>query len=155
MGARVEPTSSYSFSYRSYSCNSPLDGTAQYHSPPQPSLSESETVPLSLFSHSASTMQALARYLVDVRKLTYVDAARLLGRRPKSLWSSYHQTTILPFLEESIPVPLSIFSSNKSPLEALVLYLRSLGLRNVEIARALRLDPKTIWTVAKRGEAKT
>jgi hypothetical protein len=139
-----------SFSYTTYSYSHPFEES------PQPSELKpaEETIPVSAFSHHASAMQAIARYLVDVRGKSFTEAARIVGRKPKSLWSSYHQTTPLPKLEESVNIPLHIFSSSKAPLEALVLHLKSLGLRNVEIARMLKLDPKTTWTVAKRGEAK-
>lgn len=143
----TQDNSSYNFSYTTYSYSHEFDEV--------PTIStQGETVPVSAFSHHASTMQALARYLVDVRGKSFTEAARLLNRKPKSIWTSYHQTTPLPQLAESMQVPISIFSSSKAPLEALVLYLKSKGLRNVEIASALKLDPKTTWTAAKRGEVK-
>lgn len=144
----TQDNSSYAFSYTTYSCNHQLGEV------PTQSELQGETIPLSAFGHHASTMQALARYLVDVRKKSFTDAAKLVGRKPKSLWTSYHQTTPLPPLAESISIPLAIFSSSKSPLEALVTHLKSKGLRNVEIAVALKLDPKTTWTAAKRAEVK-
>jgi hypothetical protein len=144
----TQDNSSYTFSYTSYSYSHEFDET------PKHSEIRGETVPLSVFSHEASTMQALARYLVDVRKKSFTDAAKLLGRNPKSIWTSYHQTAELPPLTESLPIPLAIFLSSKAPLEALVLYLKSQGMRNVDIAAALKLDPKTTWTAAKRAEVK-
>jgi DNA-directed RNA polymerase specialized sigma24 family protein len=112
-----------------------------------------ETIPASAFAH-ASTLQAATRYLIDVRGLSFTVAARVLGRSVKTVWASYHQTVALAPLAESLPVPASIFRTDKAPLEALVLYLKRQGLRNVEIARLLRLDPRTTWTAAKRGEAR-
>ncbi len=117
------------------------------------SLSTGETIPLAAFRH-ASTMQAAARYLVDVQKLSFTAAARLLGRSPKTIWTSYHQAKPLPKIEESLPIPISILTGARAPLEALVLHLKTAGLRNIDIARALDLDPKTTWTAAKRGEAR-
>jgi hypothetical protein len=143
----TQDNSSYTFSYTAYSYTHEFDEV--------PVISEQgETVPLSAFSHHASTMQALARYLVDVRGKSFTEAAHLLNRKPKSLWTSYHQTTPLPQLAQSMHIPLTIFSTSKAPLEALVTYLKSKGLRNVEIAAALKLDPKTTWTAAKRAEVK-
>ena len=138
---------SYDFSYTTSAVQHEL-----YENPLISDLNASESIPLDAFSH-ASAMQAVARYLVDVRRLSFTDAAKLLGRSPKSLWASYHQTATLPELKESIPIPISIFFG-KAPLEALVPYLKSLGLRNVEIASLLKLSPKTTWTVAKRAEVK-
>ncbi|HIH23980.1 TPA: hypothetical protein HA251_03005 [Candidatus Woesearchaeota archaeon] len=114
-----------------------------------------ESVPLDAFCHEASAMQAIARYLVDIRKLTFSQAARILGRSPKSIWASYHQTKSIQRIDEStLRIPLRIFTGTHPPLEALVAHLKATGLRNIEIARALKLDPKTTWTVAKRAEVR-
>ncbi len=119
----------------------------------EPTHSESEFVPVSIFSH-ASTMQALARYLVDTKGHSFTNAARLLGRSPKSIWASYHQTARLPETREQATVPVSIFSAGLTPLEALVRHLRETGMRNVDIARRLKLSPKTTHTAWKRAEVK-
>jgi DNA-directed RNA polymerase specialized sigma24 family protein len=104
-------------------------------------------------------MQTVARYLVDKRGLSYTDAARLLGRSPKSIWASYHQAAPLEIQdsdqEPTIDIPISIFNGELPPLEALVRHLKTLGLRNVDIAKALGLDPRTVWTTAKRSEARS
>lgn len=121
----------------------------------EPHISTGETIPLAVFSTEHSPLQALIRYLVDKRGKSLTQTARLLGRSPKTAWASYHQNTTLPEInEDSLPIPLSIFSTPLTPLESLVRYLRQIGLRNSEIASALQRDPRTIWTVAKRGEAK-
>ncbi|MDD9954107.1 MAG: hypothetical protein OXR66_07270 [Candidatus Woesearchaeota archaeon] len=112
-----------------------------------------ETVPLDIFSHG-STMQVLSRYLVDKQQYSFTKAAELLQRSPKTIWASYHQTEELPDIKDSLPIPLSIFSQGLSPLEALVSYLQSLGMKNAAIARALHLSPKTTHTAAKRAEVK-
>jgi len=48
--------------------------------------------------------------------------------------------------EESLEIPISIFKSKSGPLGALVLYLKSKGLRFSEIANLLNRDQSTIWT---------
>jgi hypothetical protein len=147
VGPSDESGPSISFSYTTNSFSHQLDET--------PIISTaSESIPLAVFSHHASTFQAICRYLVDVRKYSYSHAARILQRSPKTIWAAYHQTSALPPIEQSIPIPLSIFTGTRAPLEALVLYLKSLGLHNAEIARSLKLDPRTTWTAAKRGEGK-
>ena len=130
---------SYTFSY----------ATESYRSEPA-DVYAGETVPLGIFAH-ASTMHALARYLVDTRGHGYSAAARLVGRSPKSLWASYHQAPPLPEIRgETLAVPLGIFVGRPA-LEALVVWLRGQGLRNIDIARALGLSPKTTHTVATRA----
>lgn len=136
---------SYSFSYDTVSTRHEF-----YETPQQ---AAGITIPLDAFRH-ASTMQAVARYLVDVQGLSFTHAAKTIGRSPKSLWTSYHQAKPLPAIAQSLPIPLGIFSGSAAPLEALVLHLKSVGLRNTEIAKALDLSPKTVWTAAKRAEVR-
>lgn len=127
------------------------------HAPQQHLLDNAarESIPLDAFCHNASAMQAITRYLVDVRGLTFSKTARILGRSPKSVWTSYHQTKESPKIDEStLRIPLRVFTGAHPPLEALVAHLKAAGLRNIEIARALKLDPKTTWTVAKRAEVR-
>ena len=153
-------TPDFSFSYTTYSYHHNIDEEPQQTVPPptkeqQNTPQITDTIPVNLFAHSASTMQALARYLIDVKGMTCTQAARLLGRHPKSLWTSYHQTPRLPTIQEdTIRIPIHIFCTTKAPLEALVSHLKKTGLRNIEIARLLQLDPKTTWTAAKRAEVK-
>jgi hypothetical protein len=116
-----------------------------------------ESIPLRAFAH-ASTMQAACRYLVDIRGLSFTAAAKLLGRNPKSVWASYQQAAPLPDAHalpaEPISIPVEIFRGTRSPLEALVCYLREQGMRNKHVAAALGLDPRTTSTAARRGEAR-
>jgi hypothetical protein len=141
------PTFSYSVSVESVA--------HEIHETPQEAAAKpNETIPIDAFRH-ASTMQALVRYLVDIRGLRLVQASQLIGRSPKSAWASYHQTDRLPAVDEAtLRIPISIFRGVRPPLEALVAYLRGIGLRNAEIARALQLDPRTTWTAAKRAEVR-
>ncbi len=142
-----ENSNQYTFSYRVDSYYHPITE--------EPFLTEpQETVPIDIFRH-ASTVQAIARYLVDYKGLKFSEAGSLLQRNPKNVRTSYYQATPLPKIDENtLKVPLSIFKTHLAPLEALVLYLKSLGLKNAEIARTLNLDPRTTHTVAKRGEVK-
>jgi hypothetical protein len=138
---------SYSFSHTAHAASHEIYETPS--TSPNPS---GITIPLDAFMH-ASAMQAIARYLIDTHGLGFTHAAHLLGRSPKSIWSSYHQIAALPEIKESLPIPIHIFYG-KAPLEALIPHLKSLGMKNAEIARQLDLSPKTIWTAAKRAEAK-
>jgi DNA-binding NarL/FixJ family response regulator len=57
--------------------------------------------------------------------------------------------------QENIFIPLTIFSDRSGPsLEALVLHLKGLGLKNKDIARILNRSEKTIWTAISRGESR-
>lgn len=115
------------------------------------------SVPLSIFSTKLSALQALVRYLHEERLLSFTEIATLLQRSPKTIWTTYQQgrKERFPFIAGGLSIPVTIFSSRLlSPLEALVSYLSQLGLKNVEVAHALNLDPRTTWTVAKRAKKK-
>jgi hypothetical protein len=150
----VEPTEPKEFSYTvSYTATALYAGFEE----PTASTLPDESIPVAAFAH-ASTLQAAVRYLIDTRKLRTTDAAALLGRNVKTVSASYRQVGPLPRLspdeERSLPIPVRIFRQGLPPLEALVLHLKSIGVRNVAIAALLRLDPRTTWTAAKRGEGR-
>ncbi len=147
----VQTAVNYTFSYATESFTHDITETPTVISAPTTDIN----VPIAIFSQHASAMQAISRYLVDTKKLSYTQAAKILGRSPKSIWASYHQTTpLLEVNEQHLRIPISIFLSTKSPLESLVSHLKAIGLRNIEIARTLKLDPRTVWTAAKRAEVR-
>lgn len=114
-------------------------------------------VPLSIFSTSLSAFQALVRYLHDHGDYSFTEIGRLLNRSQKTIWASYQQARHLPFSfsEGGLAIPLARFASRQySPLETIVTFLGELGFSNVEIARALNLDPRTTWTAKKRAAEK-
>ena len=112
------------------------------------------TVPAGIFAH-APALRALTRYLTDARGLTTAQTALLLGRTPQCIAASRHASQPLPAVaEDGLRIPTRVFRSPLPPLEALVTHLRSLGLRNIDIARLLSRDPRTTWTAAKRAEAR-
>jgi|GEM_PF-3526380 len=119
--------------------------------------SPSASVPLAIFSSSLSGLRALVRYLHESRGKPFVEIAALLNRSQKTIWTTYAAAKGLPFSFEAggLAIPLARFASREfSPLETVVAYLRELGYANVEIARLLRLDPRTTWTVQHRAERK-
>lgn len=118
---------------------------------------EGPSVPLSIFSGKLSTLQALVKYLHEMRLLSFSEIGSLLGRSQKTIWATYAviKGERLSFSEGGLTIPLSRFSSRLlSPLETLVSFLDELDFANVEIARALSLDPRTTWTVKQRAKKK-
>jgi len=115
-------------------------------------------IPLSLFSSQASTLQALVVYLHDHIGLSFQEIANQLNRNYKSIWTTYSQTSKKYYISAPpsvISIPLTVFSSrNLSPLESLVNYLKGLEFNYAEIARLLKLDQRTIWTVVQRAQKK-
>lgn len=112
------------------------------------------TVPVGIFA-SDSTLRALVRHLRDNRNLSTTQIATMLGRTPQCIAATYRASSPLPAVDDNaLRIPVRIFRSPLSPLEALVTHLRASGLRNSEVATLLALDPRTTWTATKRAEAK-
>lgn len=117
---------------------------------------EGKGVPLSIFSTRQPTLQTLVRYLREQEGLSFVEMAERLDRATTTLRATYANADKKEelLIKEGISIPLAIFRLGLSPLEALVFSLQKLGLKNVEIARMLKLDPRTTWTVQSRLKAK-
>jgi DNA-directed RNA polymerase specialized sigma24 family protein len=116
------------------------------------------TIPLSAFYSDASALQVVVTYLHDRHKLSFGEIARALERDYQTVWTTYRSHPLglaLSLHPSRVMVPLSIFKdATLGPLEALVLFLRTQGLRYVEIATLLKRDQRTIWTAVNRAQRK-
>lgn len=113
-------------------------------------------IPLSAFRSEMSAFQIVVKYLHEVEGLSFKELASMLDRAYTSIYNTYRgvRHSALDLAHSALKVPVSIFSSGLSPLEALVQYLHSTGLRYSEIALQLGKDQRTIWTVHNRAKAK-
>ena len=56
---------------------------------------------------------------------------------------------------DELAIPISVFSSNMAPLEAIVYYLRdSMNMKNVEVARILNRSVKSTTQAYKNAQKK-
>ena len=116
-------------------------------------------VPISIFAGKLSPAEALAKFLKEKHELSYHEISELIGRDGRSLWANYKRAAKKmpwPFeINESVSVPVSIFNSKKSILEALISYLKDIKkMRNKKIAQLLNKNPANIWTVYSRAKKK-
>ncbi|MBI2102051.1 hypothetical protein HYT53_05575 [Candidatus Woesearchaeota archaeon] len=116
-------------------------------------------VPVSIFAGKLSPAEALAKFLKEKHELNYHEISELTGRDKRSLWANYKRAVKKmpsPFdINDSISVPVSIFNSEKSILEALTSYLKDIKkMRNKKIAQLLNKNPANIWTVYSRARKK-
>ncbi len=116
-------------------------------------------IPITIFSGKLSPAEALAKFLKENYELSYQQISKLTGRDERSIWSNYKRSIKKmpwPFeIRESIAVPVSIFNSQKSILEALISYLRGIKkISNKKIAQLLNKNPSNIWTVYSRAAKK-
>ena len=117
------------------------------------------TVPVAIFSGKLGPAESLTKFLKENLDLTYHEISELIGRDERSVWANYKRASKKmpwPFeINDSITVPVSIFNSEKSILEALVFYLKGIKkLRNKKIAQLLNKNPTNIWTVYSRAKKK-
>lgn len=116
-------------------------------------------VPVSIFSGKLSPAESLAKFLKENLDLTYHEISELIERDERGIWANYKRASKKvpwPFeVNDGITVPVSIFNSEKSILEALVFYLKDVKkLRNKKIAQLLNKNPTNIWTVYSRAKKK-
>lgn len=115
-------------------------------------------IPLSIFKGELPGLEALVKYLKENVRLSNREIARLLIRSSKTIWASYHAAKPAKAFRPSASdlfLPVATFQKNKlSILESIVDWLKKRQYKNIQIARMLNKDPRTIWTVAKRIEQK-
>ena len=116
-------------------------------------------VPGAIFSGKLSPAEALAKFLKEKHELGFSEISELIGRDSRSIWANYKRAAKKmpwPFeVNGGISVPVSIFNSEKSILEALVSYLKDMKkLRNRKIAQMLNKNPANVWTVYSRAMKK-
>ncbi len=118
-------------------------------------------VPVGIFSNAQlSALEAIAKYLHEDLKLKFSKIAELLNRSNKTIWTTYNNASKKmpsPFgnISKEIMIAVSAFSDRSySTLESLVGFMKDLGYANHEVAKMLRLDDRTIWTVYDRVKKK-
>jgi len=119
-------------------------------------------IPLSIFSHKLSPLEAFVKYLKENLGLRFNKIASELNRDDRSIWRTYQQSKIkseiaLELKKDEILIPISIFKNrNLSILEHLVVYLKDeLDIPVKEISTLVNKKPSTIWTVHNRAKKKT
>jgi len=123
---------------------------------------EEINIPLSIFSHNLSPLEALVKYLKENLHLRYHEIATKLNRDDRSIWKTYQQSKTksespFEFTKDKIFIPISIFKNrNLSILENLVVYLKNdLNVQVKEISHLLNKNTSTIWTAYNRARKKT
>ena len=112
---------------------------------------DEETVPLNIFSTGLGSLEALVRHLIDEQHKNVRDVATLLKRHyatiALTLTHARQKRRAQPSTDET-PIPVAIFADRtRAPLQALVTHLHEeRGMRFVDIAHALRRDPRNINT---------
>ncbi|HLG24198.1 MAG TPA: hypothetical protein VI564_04700 [Candidatus Nanoarchaeia archaeon] len=118
------------------------------------------SIPVGIFGSSLSSLEAIVKYLKEVKKLKFSQIAAMINRSDKTIWVTYRNAckkmpSGFGFLPEDILIPVSVFSDRtRSTLENVVSFLKNRDFKNHEIAQMLNLDDRTIWSVYDKVKKK-
>ncbi len=116
--------------------------------------------PVSIFVTELTPLEAIVKYLREEQGMRLVAIAAVLGRDQREVGVAYRRSRAkmprpLPAKPARLSFPVALLADRRlSPFEHLVRALREMDLSNVEIARLVRRDERTVWTVARRAERK-
>lgn len=119
---------------------------------------QEETIPLSIFSPSLSPLEAVVHHLKR-KGYRFSRIARLLGRDPRIIWKTYSNATskggITITTKDCMHIPADILADRKlSITESICSFLKQKGLKNHEIASALRRSDQAVYIALKRAGRK-
>ena len=118
------------------------------------------SIPITIFTKELGSTEAIVKYLKENMKLRYSQIAKLLNRNERTVWTVYNKAIKkkkeeLKVSNTEVFVPTSIFESRKlTILEAMIVFLRDNGMRNIDIARALERDPRNTHDVYNKAVSK-
>ena len=119
-----------------------------------------KNIPLCVFSSELSSLETIVKYLKENLKLEFKEIALILKRSVKTIWQAYDSSkkklpSGLIADDFSLTIPISLFKDRGlSVLEHIVFNLKERGMKFSQIARALKRNPRTIWTVYQRARKK-
>jgi len=117
-------------------------------------------IPVDLFSNRRlGILEIVVKYLKENHFLSYAEIAKLTGRNPRTIWTTYNNVQrkyrdSFDEKETEIMIPCSIFvNRTQGPLEALVCYLKDNCEMNCkQISLALNRNYNTVWLSYKNGK---
>jgi len=118
-------------------------------------------IPISIFNEVLTPLQTISKYLVENIGLSYSDIARKLNRNRRIIWQAYKlaaekYVSKFEIIDYTNNVSLSVFSDRSKNISfCLISYLKeNLELRYRDIAKLLKRDERTIWTIYNRRKKK-
>lgn len=122
-------------------------------------LTDSELIPVSIFSGDLSGLESLVLYLKEEKNKTVTQIASVLNRNKNTIYTTLkaaHKKKGKLILEAQLKIPISIFSNRKfSILESLVVYLKETkGLTLKAISELTKKHYSTIKTTYWRAKKK-
>jgi hypothetical protein len=118
--------------------------------------SSDNLLPVSVFATKLPPLQAAVIYLKS-KGIELGEIAELLKRNYRTIWGAHNSTKKkdIKIEETEFYIPCSIFNNKHSILESVVYFLKeNHSLRFNRIAKLLKKDQRTIWTVYNRAKKK-
>lgn len=114
---------------------------------------ETDTIPATAFAQGLTPLETLTLYFDD----TQLEALNRPKHTIAAARTNAHKKLPegLEITESKHNVPLRIFGHRElSPLENLCIYLKDQGLRNTDISKLIKKNPRTVWTAIHRAQQK-
>ncbi len=117
-------------------------------------------IPTTIFNKKLSPLETDVKYLKENLDLDYSKIAELLGRNRKTIWQAYKNACKklpkpLEPAETEYNIPVFVFRTDLSILEAVVVYLKDkFKLSYRQIGQLLKRNERTVWTVYHRAQIK-
>ena len=123
---------------------------------------ESETVPVVIFNEVVSPLEAIVKYLKEVKGLRLVEIAKLTGRDQRAIGMTYRaavkkmpEAYVIGKTEYTIPITL-LQDKKLSVAEHIVKQLKeAYTLTYHEVAVLMKRDDRTVWTLYNRAMKKS
>ncbi|MEM4230254.1 MAG: hypothetical protein QXF25_00005, partial [Candidatus Pacearchaeota archaeon] len=119
-------------------------------------IKQENNIPIEIFSTELGSLEAICKYMKENLNMPYSEIAKALNRDDRTIWTAYNQAIkkqkqSFEIKESELLLPISVFKSELTILESLILYLKEKKLmRFSEIARLLNRNQKNIWTIYSR-----
>ena len=115
-------------------------------------------IPSCIFTKELSSYETIVKFLKEAYSLSIQETAHLLFKKKQSVWRAYTEACkkhpkSLSVTNLLFPIPISIFSHDKTILESLVVFLKDeYQLSYSEVASLLMRDDRTVWTVYHKAK---
>ncbi len=122
--------------------------------------SKEKTIPLNILNKKLSPFETVVKFFVENEKRGYAEIGRILKKDRQVIWTTYQRakkkySKKFKEFDSKYFIPVEeLFSDKFSVSEIIVAYLKSLNLKNSKIAKIMKRDPRTIWTLYNRYKKK-
>jgi len=119
------------------------------------------TIPATIFNKNLTILESSVKFLKEENNLNFKQISNILNRDQRNIWQIYNKSKQkypkkISGAKSKYFIPFSVITDDKlSAQESIVFYLKkSHSLSFSDIARIMKRDDRTIWTVYNRAKVK-